>query len=73
MVAANPTKTTAAKAAADNCRSDAPAETVLDADGALDESELEELEESVLEPEPEPELELEPELEELSEELEVVD
>lgn len=67
MVAANPTKTTAAKAAADNCRSDAPAETVLDADGALDESELEELEESVLEPEPEPELE------ELSEELEVVD
>lgn len=63
MVAANPTKTTAAKAAADNCRSDAPAETGADEDGELDESELE------LEPEPESE----PEVVELAEELAVVD
>lgn len=63
MVAANPTKTTAAKAAAENCRSDAPAETGADGDGELDESALE------LEPEPESEPEPEPELEE---ELELV-
>ena len=68
-VAANPTKTTAAKAAAETCRSDAPAETVLDADGELDvepeelevpevlkvESELEELPELELEVEVDPE------------------
>lgn len=71
MVAANPTKTTAAKAAAGMCLSEAPAEVVLRGDGLELESEavegLELAPESELEPEPEPELELElesePELE----------
>lgn len=50
MVAANPTKTTAANAAAETCLSDAPAETVLEADGEL-EVEPEELEELEVESE----------------------
>lgn len=54
MVAAKPTKTTAAKAAAETCRSDAPAETVVSADGEL-EAEPEELEDP-------DELEVEPEV-----------
>jgi len=57
MAAAKPTKTTAAKAAAETCRSDAPAETVVSADGEL-EAEPEELEE-LEEPD---ELEVEPEV-----------
>lgn len=60
MVAANPTKTTAAKAAAGTCLSEAPAEVVLRGDGLELESEAVELE-SAPEPEPEPELDPEPE------------
>ena len=64
MVAANPTKTTAAKAAAGTCLSEAPAEVVLRGDGLELESEVVELE-SAPEPEPEldPELDPEPEVE----------
>lgn len=53
MVAAKPTKTTAAKAAAETCLSDAPAETVVSADAELEaeSEELEALEEPELEPE----------------------
>lgn len=57
IVAANPTNTTAAKAAAETCLSDAPAETGLEADGEL-EVELEVLDALELEPEPEPEPEV---------------
>lgn len=82
MVAANPTKTTAAKAAAGTCLSEAPAEVVLRGDGLELESEaVEGLElapeseavapepELETELEPEPELELEPEVEVDSAEL----
>lgn len=53
IVAANPTNTTAAKAAAETCLSDAPAETGLEADAEL---EVESDVLDALEPEPEPEL-----------------
>ena len=59
MVAANPTKTTAAKAAAGTCLSDAPAEVVLRGDGLELESEAVEGLELAPESEPEPELGLE--------------
>lgn len=59
IVAANPTKTTAAKAAAETCLSDAPAETGLEADGEL---EVESRVLDVLELDPGPELGSEPEL-----------
>ena len=65
MVAANPTKTTAAKAAAGTCLSDAPAEVVLRGDGLELESEAVEGLELAPESEavePEPESEPEPEL-----------
>ena len=65
MVAANPTKTTAAKAAAGTCLSEAPAEVVLRGDGLELESEAVEGLELAPESEavePEPESEPEPEL-----------
>lgn len=58
MVAANPTKTTAANAAAETCLSERPLLTVGEAEGELVVPEPEpELE---VEPDPEPELEPEP-------------
>lgn len=59
MVAANPTKTTAAKAAAGTCLSDAPADVVLRGDGLELESEA--VEGLELAPESEPELDPESE------------